>query len=365
MIKSVCAVVMGVFFGLACDSSRAQSGVTLYGALDVLIDISNQGRGTLIKMSNGGTFGSRLGLMGSQVFGNGYKAIFRLESGFAPNAGTIQQGGALFGRQAYIGFEGPEGTLTFGRQYSPEFLAMSDDDVFLGGLGGSIWGVDRTLPNGTVQATLLTEVITCRVNNSVLYSSPKIYGFSVALMYGLGGVAKSTSGGTTFSGAINYTNGPARFHAGYVYQRDALDQGYYKAWGVGGNYGIGPVRVYLGYTKDDYSIITGAASLNNSLRYAIANLGASYQITRSTVLMAQVIKLIDSSNGITQSKNSYIVGLGVFYSLFKNTNIYIGYAQTKNKNGSAYTLGQALYYGEPAHPNSTARVFRFGMRTTF
>ncbi|TDN58741.1 porin [Paraburkholderia sp. BL10I2N1] len=365
MIKLVYAVVVGVFFGLAFDSSRAQGGVTLYGALDVLIDISNQGRGTLTKMSNGGTFGSRLGLMGSQVFGDGYKAIFRLESGFSPNAGTIQQGGALFGRQAYIGFEGPEGTLTFGRQYSPEFLAMSDNDVFLGGLGGSIWGVDRTLPNGTVQATLLTEVITCRVNNSVLYSSPKIYGFSVGLMYGFGGVTKSTSGGTTFSGAINYTNGPATFHAGYVYQRDALDQVYYKAWGVGGNYGIGPVRVYLGYTKDDYSIITGAASLNNSLRYAIANLGASYQITRSTVLMAQVIKLIDTSNGITRSKNSYIVGLGVFYSLLKNTSIYIGYAQTKNKNGSAYTLGQALYYGEPAYPNSTARVFRFGMRTTF
>ncbi|WP_429345688.1 porin [Paraburkholderia sp. Clong3] len=129
--------------------------------------------------------------------------------------------------------------------------------------------------------------------------------------------------------------------------------------------GLGAVRVYLGYTKDDYSIIPGAASLNNSLRYAIANLGASYQITHSTVLMAQVIKLIDTSNGITQSKNSYIVGLGVFYSLLKNTSIYIGYAQTKNKNGSAYTLGQALYYGEPAYPNSTARVFRFGMRTTF
>ncbi|SIT48401.1 Outer membrane porin, OmpC family [Paraburkholderia ribeironis] len=365
MRKAVYAVAMGVIFGLVCVSSRAQTSVMLYGALDVLIDISNQGGGTLTKIANGGTFGSRLGLMGSEAFGNGYKTVFRLESGFAPNDGTIQQSGALFGRQAYIGFEGPEGILTFGRQYSPEFLALSDNDVFSGGLGGSVWNVDRTLPNGAVQGTLLTEIITCRVNNSILYSSPKIVGFSVGLMYGLGGGAESTSGGTSFSGAINYTNGTATFHAGYVHQKDASDFGYYKAWGLGGNYVIGPARVYFGYTKDDYSVRTGAASSKNRLEYAIVNLGASYQFTRSTVVMAQVMKLIDMSGGVIRSQNAYIVGLGGIYSLSKQTSLYVGYAQTKNKNGAAYTLGQALYYGEPASPNSTARVFRFGLRTTF
>ncbi|WP_235851262.1 porin [Paraburkholderia piptadeniae] len=134
-IKIVFAIVTGAILGLAGDPSRAQSSVALYGALDVLIDISNQGRGTLTQMSNGGTFGSRFGIMGSEDIGNGYKSVFRLEGGFAPNTGTVQQGGAQFGRQAYIGFEGPNGALTFGRQYSPEFLAVSEYDVFQGGLG--------------------------------------------------------------------------------------------------------------------------------------------------------------------------------------------------------------------------------------
>ncbi|MPW22624.1 porin [Paraburkholderia sp. CNPSo 3157] len=364
-IKIVFAIVTGAILGLAGDPSRAQSSVALYGALDVLIDISNQGRGTLTQMSNGGTFGSRFGIMGSEDIGNGYKSVFRLEGGFAPNTGTVQQGGAQFGRQAYIGFEGPNGALTFGRQYSPEFLAVSEYDVFQGGLGGSILDVDRTLPNDVVHGVLLTESITCRVDKSILYSSPKIYGFSVALMYGLGGVAGATSAGSTFSGAVNYKRGPATFHAGYLYKRDGAVSGYYEGWGIGGSYEIGPARVYLGYTKDDYSDRTGARSLQNTVRYAIANLGASYQVVPLTVVVAQVMKLIDTSDGLAQSQNVHVVGLGLFYALSKQTNLYVGYAQVKNKNGSAYTLGQALYYGVSASPNSTARVLRFGVRTTF
>jgi predicted porin len=164
------AAVVVLLSSFAC-AARAQSSVTLYGMVDILMDISNQGNGTLTRMTNGGLAGSRIGLAGVEELGNGYKAIFKLENGFASNTGVIEQGGALFGRQAWVGLQGPQGSLTFGRQYAPEFLAVSDYDAFFAGLGGSFWNFDRTLSNGTVQSTLMTDIITCRTNNSIVYSS--------------------------------------------------------------------------------------------------------------------------------------------------------------------------------------------------
>ncbi|ABE30225.1 gram-negative porin family protein [Paraburkholderia xenovorans LB400] len=358
------AAVVVLLSSFAC-AARAQSSVTLYGMVDILMDISNQGNGTLTRMTNGGLAGSRIGLAGVEELGNGYKAIFKLENGFASNTGVIEQGGALFGRQAWVGLQGPQGSLTFGRQYAPEFLAVSDYDAFFAGLGGSFWNFDRTLSNGTVQSTLMTDIITCRTNNSIVYSSPTVQGVSFGLMYGVGGVPGSISGGATISGALNYANGPLALHAGYLHMKDASDPGYYEEWGVGGNFVIGPAKLYAGYTKDIYPDTTTPATIQNTQRYAIANLGVKYMLRPSLALIGQVSKIIDTSDGLGASQNAYVEAVEINYQLSKRTSVYGGYSQVNNKNGSAYSLGAAVYYGGPAVPDTTSRVFQFGMRTLF
>jgi predicted porin len=82
----------------ATSCAYAQSSVTLYGSVDNLFDVSNQGEGTVTKLTSGGTYGSRWGLTGTEDLGDGYKAIFKLEDGFSSTTGVIGQGGALFGR---------------------------------------------------------------------------------------------------------------------------------------------------------------------------------------------------------------------------------------------------------------------------
>ncbi|MFP3617304.1 porin, partial [Paraburkholderia sp. SIMBA_050] len=57
----------------------------------------------LFKFDDGIAQGSRWGLRGTEDLGGGLKAIFVLENGFSVGTGAAGQGGAMFGRQAYVG----------------------------------------------------------------------------------------------------------------------------------------------------------------------------------------------------------------------------------------------------------------------
>ena len=69
---------------------------------------------------------NRWGLRGVEDIGCGLKSLFVLESGFAMDTGTLQQGGRLFGRQAFVGLQGNWGKITLGRQYTTIFDMMAN-----------------------------------------------------------------------------------------------------------------------------------------------------------------------------------------------------------------------------------------------
>jgi predicted porin len=59
-----------------------------------------------------------MGLRGTEDLGGGVRTVFVLKNGFELNNGRLAQGGAEFGRQAFVGFETDRlGTITLGRQY--------------------------------------------------------------------------------------------------------------------------------------------------------------------------------------------------------------------------------------------------------
>ncbi len=117
----------------ATIAAHAQSTVMLYGLIDLGVQYANNVQvraqpGHLTGASQfamtdahaTGLSGSRWGLRGAEDLGGGMKAIFVLENGFMANTGTLAQGGAEFGRQAYAGLQSAAiGTLTLGRQYDP------------------------------------------------------------------------------------------------------------------------------------------------------------------------------------------------------------------------------------------------------
>ncbi|MCS6766965.1 MAG: porin [Candidatus Protistobacter heckmanni] len=82
----------------------------------------------MLRMQSGNLSGSRFGPRGSEDLGGGTKAIFTLESGFNLGSGASEQGGRLFGRQAFVGVDSRSGALTLGRQYNLLFDNMLELD---------------------------------------------------------------------------------------------------------------------------------------------------------------------------------------------------------------------------------------------
>jgi predicted porin len=363
--KVLAATMAGLSIGAMSSAAHAQSTVTLYGIIDTAIDISNQGNGTLVRQTSGGMQGSRWGLTGKEDLGGGWKAIFTLENGFNANTGTAGQGGLLFGRQAFAGFTGPAGTLTFGRQYSPEFWAFTYNDAFYGGLPGGLSDFYRTRANGTVVNMMNAYATAARTNNSVVYKTPTLYGLTATVMYGVGGVAGSFKDGQTLSGWLNYTLGGFAFNGSYLRFVTTDGSGDLIAWTVGGTYTIGPAQIFAGYSKDTDTTANTPAATAPKVQFSLANLGLKYQITPALTAEAQVVHVINTSDGITSSQNAWIEAIGLQYALSKRTSLYASYGQVQNKGGSTYSLGGAVYAGGAATPNSTGRTLQLGMRHAF
>lgn len=134
-------------------AGAAAQPVTLYGIVDTGIEHLNHvgaaGASLTRVPSLTGSVPSRVGLRGGDDLGGGLRAVFTLESGFAPDAGTLAQGGRLFGRQAWVGLAGTWGTLSFGRQYSMLFWSLLEADI----LGPNIYSsgsLDSAIPNARV-----------------------------------------------------------------------------------------------------------------------------------------------------------------------------------------------------------------------
>jgi Outer membrane protein (porin) len=135
-------VALGAFALLGCAGSAcAQSSVTLYGVVDANVEYvthvgsvpaaANQydpGLGNRVyRLNSGGLSGSRWGIRGAEDLGSGLKAMFVLESGFGLDSGVLQQGGRLFGRQAFVGLQKASiGQVSFGRQYASMFEALAN-----------------------------------------------------------------------------------------------------------------------------------------------------------------------------------------------------------------------------------------------
>jgi predicted porin len=363
--KTVAAAVAGLALGGMGQAANAQSSVTLYGVIDAAIDISNQGNGTLVRQTSGGMAGSRWGLTGKEDLGGGWKAIFTLENGFNLNTGQAGQGGLLFGRQAFTGLTGPWGTLTFGRQYSPEFWAFTYNDAFYGGLPGGLSDFYRTRANGTVVNMMNAYATQARTNNSVVYKTPTLYGLTVTAMYGFGGVPGSLKDGQTVSAWVNYTLAAFAFNGSYLRTVTADGSGDLIAWTVGGTYTIGPAQIFAGYSKDTDTTANTTAATGPKVQFSLVNVGLKYTITPAWTAEAQVVHVINTSDGITSSQNAWIEAIGVQYSLSKRTLLYASYGQVQNKGGSTYSLGGAVYAGGVATPNSTGRTLQMGIRHAF
>jgi predicted porin len=265
---------------LLSSGAHAQSSVTLYGLIDEGLNFTNNavtsaGSGQAYRLQSGDVVGSRWGMKGTEDLGGGLAAIFKLESGFNASTGASQQGGRLFGRQAYVGLASQNyGTLTLGRQYDPTidlFSALTASGNWAGDVGATPFDNDNTDWD-------------FRVNNSVKYVSPTVAGFTGEAMYAFSNATGFTDNrllsvagqyqyaGLTAVAAYMRVDHPGAGTVGAVGNDSVFTGAYQQNVDAGLAYKFKSVQVAATWSHTDVGAPTGNAYLSGSI--APANGGA-------------------------------------------------------------------------------------------
>ncbi|SDV50474.1 porin [Chitinasiproducens palmae] len=332
-------IIVGVVCAGAVSAAHAQSSVTLYGLIDAGVSYVSQtknssgGSSHAFQYGDGVASGSRWGLRGTEDLGAGLSALFVLENGFNSGNGTAGQGGAMFGRQAFVGLSQKGiGTLTFGRQYS-----MSTDIL---GAGYST-GANTPAGNYAYHVNDVDQLTSSRINNAIKFVSANFSGFSFGGLYGFSNQAGafagapalgSTAGSSrTYSLGAQYAYGPFNVGAAYTdirYPGQASPSFStslanastgtvrdLRTFGVGGRYSIGPATLWALWTNTRFEPLTGASTTYNAFEG-----GGKYALTAA----------LSAGLGYTYSRASGSFGghwnqfnAAVDYAFSKRTDVYL------------------------------------------
>jgi predicted porin len=388
-------VLTTALLGTIAGAAHAQSSVTLYGIIDAGISYVNHS-GTssqkLFKYDDGVAQGSRWGIRGSEDLGAGLKAIFVLEGGFNSGNGTSSQGGALFGRQAFVGLsKDGVGAVTFGRQYS-----LSTD--ILGGAYSN--GNNTIVGNYAFHFNDIDQLTSSRIDNSVKFSSASFYGLTFGALYGFSNQAGAFGGAPT----VGSTTGSSRtlsFGANYAYSGFGIGAAYtdikfpalstpafttnlanfnpgtgtgptalgavlrdLRTYGVGGRYTFGPASVWALYTN---TLLTPIAL--GSSAYTAVDVGGKYALTQAVSL--QLAYTYSRISGAPANGHWNQINAAVDYALSKSTDVYVltAFEDASGKAGTQAlqaSIGDSnSFFGNSGNNSQNQLAFRVGIRHKF
>ncbi|MCI3204985.1 MULTISPECIES: porin [Pandoraea] len=346
---------------------HAQS-MTLYGVIDTGVEYVNNigadNRSVVRVPSITGSTPSRWGMRGVEDLGGGMKAIFTLESGFAMSSGSLNQGGRLFGRQAWVGVNSPQwGQLTFGRQMTMLLWATMDTDV----LGPNIYGngsLDNYIPNA-------------RADNAVAYKFES-GGWTVGATYSFG--RDTVNAGPSPAGM----NCPGQIPGNSRACREWSALLMYKTSQYGANIAYDSLRGGAGAfgglnspaQTDDRMLVGAFVAIPNGRIAAswlrrtndanpkpvsdLFSLGVSYDASPAINLAAQVAWL-----GYHGSPNqAWLYAVRGMYSLSKRTSVYVTSGLIDNRAGLALAVSADAVGSAPAAGKSQFGTM-IGMRHAF
>jgi predicted porin len=358
MKSSLC--IMAVL-AAASNCAFAQSNVSIYGLLDVgVVNERGGAAGPVTKISSGMSHGSRLGFKGTEDLGNGLSALFVAESGFQVDTGALGQGGLLFGRQVFAGLRGNYGTVTLGRQYSPEYVVTVFVDPFVSGLAGDSKNLMQAAGDGG-----------SRMNNAVKYASPTVAGFTGELAYGAGEVAGAAQAGRQIGASLAYASGPLEVRLGYHNRNNdtaATTVAPAKNTILAAVYKFDVVKLHASYAVNKGVFSSPLRNAANPFGYAIAPTAASVTADSTDTLVgitvpygphAFLASYIRKNDKSAANQDASQKAVGYRYTLSQRTDFYAAYGFIKNKNGASYTVGSSI------EPGSGNRAIEAGIRHSF
>jgi predicted porin len=323
----------------SAGAAAAQDAVGVYGVLDAGL-LSARCDGCGVRLDSGIASESRIGVRGNEMLADGLSAIFALEAGVQLDTGRADQGGVLFGRQAYVGLKGKAGAVTVGRQFTLGYVALADvGDPFHGGMAGN---AGKLIGNAARQ-----------VDNSINYYSAEVSGVSAAASYGAGEAAGDPAANRAWGISVGIERGPLMIRAAHQNRNlarvaPATPMGNtmdaknsllaanvrvgiataYAAYSVNRGWGSSPL-----FNPDNPYGASMASSASTDSRDVLLGLALP---CGPTTLLASYIRKNDRD---LANRDANQVALGATYALSHRTDFYASYSRIAKRGGAGYSVG--------------------------
>jgi predicted porin len=239
----------------------AQSTVSLYGALDGYVGHQSATGSSSRKVLNSSLNPNVLGFAGTESLGDGLSAGFVMEGQPGLDTGTMGQGGKFFGRQSNVYLNGDFGRVTLGRIHLAG-RAFGIKYTATGWLTTDPLGNLAIASGSALGPVMNVDSVGGRISNAVMYSSPRLAGFSFSLLQSAG------EGGPFSAGAAKLTQlgmgyGAGAFSVDFVYNRIpelAGNQVAQTDFSVGAQYSVGGVKLMASVFSHEGSSIAALGS---------------------------------------------------------------------------------------------------------
>ncbi|CAG9186691.1 porin [Cupriavidus pinatubonensis] len=338
--------------GCIAGPALAQSSVTIYGVMDAPVEYVNnvargvptvvnnqlvsQPGGSRLSVASAGLSSPRWGLRGQEDLGAGLSAVFVLEGGFGVDSGVMTSN-RLFGRQAFVGLQGPYGRLTFGRQYTSIFDGLSNFTP-------------------TRYAVLYEPIawqlgVNYRSDNTIKYlgnfgplkaaahftfgAGAGAVGFTPLGNGGAGETAGNFRDNAGYGASLTYLGGSVGATVVYDEWRPAVTTGQpgtVRKYGAALSYEIGTVKAMAGYRWNRSSFANGNTFVRDDYWWA----GLTYRVTPALGLSLgyyyadiKEARVGPTAPG-TKPANPWQVTFVADYDLSKRTDVYVTTAYARN-----------------------------------
>jgi predicted porin len=352
--------------------AMAEGGVTLYGVIDLGGEVI-AGHSRLVRLVSGGNWSSRLGFRGTEELAGGLAVDFTLETAIGVDDSTPIQGGALFGRQAFVALRSPVGTLALGRQNSSIFIATNDFSEFYNGITGAsttsiggfaggyepVRGVAPTAKPPAAGASINGGP--GRINNAVRYTTPTYAGLKASISYGAGEISGDTFGTRLIDASVRYTSGSIDAMLSYIDDKVA---------GTAGNAStnVATTTVAAGYGFGHGIHIDGGFLAVDDRRPANLDgtglwLGGDYRVGSNEVRLQWVQNMPQRTP--TGRSNAYAIAY--LRELSKRTTAYTSFALFRGDSVGSLRYNMPLPDGlvTPSDSNPRLTEFTLGIRHRF
>ena len=327
--------------------AQSSSSVQFYGIVDNGLGRVDTGESSKTLLIAGGQGASRWGFRGVEQLGAGFAATFNLEGQIASDEGTTGGPNGAFMRRSSVGLRGSWGELNIGRDYTPAYWALLENDIGRFGLFG------------TLQSINSTGVATPRASNGLFYSTPLYGGLQLRVMHAFG----ENSGSLQHSGDITGVGARYGFDKSFVNiaylqlksnvataQSPEIRNKNQLTIGAGHNFQNFSLRAGGGFTDP-----SGARN-----RTAYAHVGGAYRIDAHQIY-AQIIRLRNDMNG----GRATTLGLSYTYDFSKRTNLYASWGVTKNNKNGNFPLNNSQNSYLPDAAGGDVKGVMLGVRHFF